>query len=483
MSQPHASAHRHTMNFSTAEREATTDAQTLLLRSLPCTCEKCSARIRDAPDRVAACFAAMSRGAGGEGGHAIDEFVTQIHLLDRSGHDESIDDGEDFGDECNGTAGARSMPSQFFAAAYHDLGKACHLLTASLLWRAEVAILNGTAMTRAERRAVVDRHYTMGLFHGGRVRDRGGRPIWIERTGLSDYNVVTANQSVFQGETIEETFLRAHADLYLQAQRLHPQRMFIYDMRGLSTFHVTPTAMSIIRSMADLDQRNFPGTLYKVFIVNAPLIFQAAFALVSYMLDEETAAKVQVVGYPLDDDEALATLLEEIDEDVLPEFLGGKGIHAKGGLPLHWVMRRGELPLDEEMRLEIASGTVVVASASWDAYCGDEKDYGVNDKFALVLRSLSFNVNVEVCFVTRIAGTDVPVVVLPSQLVECHGGVMSLPLSGCGRGDSRVGGEEDNDNFVGIRLRFDHTAMWRMRTVFFEVPGVAAEAWSVRIEA
>ena len=46
----------------------------------------------------------------------------------------------------------------------------------------------------------------MGLLHGGRVRDRGGRPIWIERTGLSDYHVVTDNQSVFQDETIEETF-------------------------------------------------------------------------------------------------------------------------------------------------------------------------------------------------------------------------------------------------------------------------------------
>jgi hypothetical protein len=370
------------------------------------------------------------------------------------------------------------MPHRFLAAAAHELGKARHLLTSSLLWRAETAVLSGTTTTRAARHAVVDQHYTMGLLHGGRVRDRGGRPIWIERTGLSDYNVVTANQSVFQDETIEETFLRAHADLYRRAQRLHTQRLFIYDMRELSTYHVTTTAMGIIRSMADLDQRNFPGTLYKVLVVNTPLIFQAAFALVSYMLDEETTAKVHVVGYPLDDAEALNTLLEEIDANVLPAFLGGEGAHARGGLPLYWGLRRGEEVLDEETRVEVASGTVVVAKARCISSSGQVR--------ALVLRSLSFNVNVEVCLVRRVAGMDVPVVVVPPRSIECQQKVMLLPLDGDGAGGGMAEGQEEGDgeedNVVGVRLRFDHTAMWRMRTVFFEVTGVPAEEWSVSVE-
>ena len=231
----------------------------------------------------------------------------------------------------------------------------------------------------------------------------------------------------------------------------------------------TSTAMGIIRSMAALDQRNFPGTLYKVLVVNTPLIFQAAFALVSYMLDEETAAKVHVVGYPLEDDDALDVLLQDIDADVLPAFLGGTGSHARGGLPLHWRLRRGQMALDEEMLVEIASGTVVTAKVRF----GGAGDEGVDwSSLALVIRSLSFNVNVEVCLVTQIDDMDVPVIALPMNLVECQDNVVSLPLGGGG----------DGEKVVGVRLRFDHAAMWRTRTVFFEVPGVLAENWSVVVD-
>ena len=75
---------------------------------------------------------------------------------------------------------------------------------------------------------------------------------------------------------------------------------------------------------------------------------------------------------------------------------------------------------------------------------------------------------------------------VPPRSIECQQKVMLLPLDGDGAGggiaEGQEEGEGEEDNVVGVRLRFDHTAMWRMRTVFFEVTGVPAEEWSVSVE-
>ena len=126
--------------------------------------------------------------------------------------------------------------------------------------------------------------------------------------------------------------------------------------------------------------------------------------------------------------------------------------------------------MDEEMRVEVASGTVVVATAQCSMCSGPA--------LALVLRSLSFNVNMEVCLVKRVAGMDVPVVAVPSRLIECHQEVTRLLLN-----DGTCAEQEERHlDVVGVRLRFDHSAMWRMRTVFFEISGILPEKWSVRVE-
>ena len=444
--------------------EVTEDASSMedrLIRELPCQCEKCLASMERGSKRMRMFFQRVAR----EGSGSFAKILKEFDLVGESGADTSS----------LNHPGSCTMPRRFLAASGESFCKARHLLTSSLIWRSKEAVFSGTQDQQKLRRATVDHYYTMGLLHNGQVLDRGGRPIWVERTGMSDYNVVAANESVFGDETIEETFLRAHVSLYKQAQGIHAQRLFIYDMYGLSTNHVTTTAMGIIRSMADLDQRNFPGTLHKVLVVNTPTIFQAAFSLVSYMLDPETVAKIQIIGYPKEDEGARQILLEHMDEEVLPAFLGGSGKWAKGGLPLFWKLRRGEGAFEGEKEIEVRSGTVVSAYAEME--CGEEEaDKAVLE---LLLRSLSFNVNVEVCAVRRIAGLDVPVVVHPSHLVECQQGIVSIPLN------HNRHSSTDADLLgavVGVRLTFDHKAMWRTRTIYFQASRVPSEAWTVSIE-
>lgn len=56
-------------------------------------------------------------------------------------------------------------------------------------------------------------------------------------------------------------------------------------------------------------------------IVNAPKTFTMMWAVVKGWLDEKTREKIQIKGSGYK-----ATLLKYVDEDVLPEFLGGKNI-------------------------------------------------------------------------------------------------------------------------------------------------------------
>jgi len=56
-----------------------------------------------------------------------------------------------------------------------------------------------------------------------------------------------------------------------------------------------------------------------MFIINAPMLFSGVWAIVKPWLDEKTKAKIKILGSGYK-----KTLLEYIDEENLPDFLGGK---------------------------------------------------------------------------------------------------------------------------------------------------------------
>lgn len=63
-----------------------------------------------------------------------------------------------------------------------------------------------------------------------------------------------------------------------------------------------------------------------LFVVNAPFLFSGVWAIVKTFLDEKTRAKIKIIGSGF-----TPTLLEHIDEEILPDFLGGK-FKCEGGL-------------------------------------------------------------------------------------------------------------------------------------------------------
>lgn len=79
---------------------------------------------------------------------------------------------------------------------------------------------------------------------------------------------------------------------------------------------------------AKIAQDYYPETMGAAYVVNAPKLFSLLWAIVKGFLDERTRSKVRIIG-----SNYRPVLLEAIDAENLPEFLGGTCTcsHVEGG--------------------------------------------------------------------------------------------------------------------------------------------------------
>jgi hypothetical protein len=77
-------------------------------------------------------------------------------------------------------------------------------------------------------------------------------------------------------------------------------------------------ALYFIRAIADCDQKYYPETLNKFFLVNAPSAFVYVWKIVKAWLDPGVIAKIQILGVDYKE-----SLLAQIEPENLPSFLGG----------------------------------------------------------------------------------------------------------------------------------------------------------------
>merc|ERR1711918_326642 len=95
---------------------------------------------------------------------------------------------------------------------------------------------------------------------------------------------------------------------------------------------MTEETRSFVKAYTSMASDNFPESIWKTYIINAPFIFKAAWNFVSKLLDPNTVAKFSILGGEKD---YMPRLRELLDDDNIPAFLGGKDescdfIHEKG---------------------------------------------------------------------------------------------------------------------------------------------------------
>ena len=92
----------------------------------------------------------------------------------------------------------------------------------------------------------------------------------------------------------------------------------ILDMSGMSMATLTRSALGLIQYGSKTANDYYPETLHRAYLVNCPFMFPAIWALIKPFVDEKTVRKVIIMG-----SDFKSVLLENVDAEILPDFLGG----------------------------------------------------------------------------------------------------------------------------------------------------------------
>ncbi|CAJ1344200.1 unnamed protein product [Effrenium voratum] len=204
----------------------------------------------------------------------------------------------------------------FLRASGFDEAVAAERLAATGAWRAQRRLeemlhdANWSAKERAMRHVLL--YDYLGLDHYG-------RPVLVERMGT------WAVQKVVEATEDLEEFSGVHVmadEILAQMERpegaLDPRGFsLIIDLDGLSARHIRPHLASVFGAISRIDEEHYPDTVAHIFVVNAPFIFWALFAMIRPFLNEDTLTKVHF------SQEVPEDMVSHLGADCLPQELGG----------------------------------------------------------------------------------------------------------------------------------------------------------------
>eukprot|EP00250_Pteridium_aquilinum_P009496 c18704_g1_i1 orf=502-1479(-) len=208
---------------------------------------------------------------------------------------------------------------RFLRARSFDVTKSRAMYEAMVEWRQEIG-----ADTIKETFKFPERKATKELYpHFHHKTDKRGRPIYIERYGqlqLEDLLKVTTLDRLLLYHIKEWEVLIdwKFPSCSRVAGRPITQSLTILDLKGVTMKHLSKQVRQFIQKIARIDQDYYPEHLGRMLIINAPTSFKAMWQLIKPWLDKSTQKKIEVHGSNYS-----VKLLELVDSENLPEFLGG----------------------------------------------------------------------------------------------------------------------------------------------------------------
>lgn len=167
--------------------------------------------------------------------------------------------------------------------------------------------------------------------------DKEGHPIFIERTGhikvrqmvsLSkrltppggDITWPSVCQHIHNNEVGGSILDKINYDRESQGKPAVHQCVIILDGTGCGLGHLFKPCLNLMKALSEYDQKYYPEGMSKVYVVNTPAMVSVAWSVIKPWLDSQTQKKIVFVKSA----HTKAKLLEVIDAENLPEFLGGK---------------------------------------------------------------------------------------------------------------------------------------------------------------
>lgn len=208
---------------------------------------------------------------------------------------------------------------RFLRARKFDLNKTLLMFKNFIQWRNDIKI-EDLKRFKYEELNQVKRFYPHGYFR----TDREGRPIYIECAGQIKFKEM---MEVTNDDRFYKYFIQCYEHLlhvkFPACSKATGKRVsstiYIMDLKGGALKLIGGKVYDFIKAASKIGQDNYPEVLGKMFIVNAPLVFYGVWNMIKPWIDERTRNKISILGSSFKKE-----LLEYIDEENLPDFLGGK---------------------------------------------------------------------------------------------------------------------------------------------------------------
>jgi len=107
--------------------------------------------------------------------------------------------------------------------------------------------------------------------------------------------------------------------------------VFIQDLNGFGWKHMVGETLECLKLVSAVDQANFPESVRKMYIINAPGMFTAIWKLIKPMIDKRTLTKLAVLG-PGQFEEELKSI---IPVEELPVWAGGQNDYVAMPINFH----------------------------------------------------------------------------------------------------------------------------------------------------
>uniref|UniRef100_A0A8C4P0Y3 SEC14-like protein 1 n=1 Tax=Dicentrarchus labrax TaxID=13489 RepID=A0A8C4P0Y3_DICLA len=238
---------------------------------------------------------------------------------------------------------------RFLRARDFNLDKAREFLCQSLTWRKQHQV--DFLLDTWERPQLLQDYYTGGWHH----HDRDGRPLYILRLGQMDTKglVRALGEEVLLRQVLsinEEGLRRCEENTRVFGRPISCWTCLV-DLEGLNMRHLWRPGVKALLRIIEVVEANYPETLGRLLILRAPRVFPVLWTLISPLIDENTRKKFLV--YAGNDYQGPGGLVDYIDKQILPDFLGGDCMSdiPEGGMVPKSLYRTAEELESEENRL------------------------------------------------------------------------------------------------------------------------------------
>lgn len=208
---------------------------------------------------------------------------------------------------------------RFLRAREFNVEKAREMLSQSLIWRKKHGV--DKILSEYELPTVIKDYFPGGW----NLHDISGRPLFILRLGQMDVKglIKSVGEEGLTKLTLHvcEEGLRLTEEASHRLNRPISTWCMLLDLEGLNMRHLWRPGMKALLHIIEICEANYPETLGRVLIIRAPRVFPIMWTLVSPLIDETSRGKFLFYGG--NDYQGPGGLIDYIDQDLIPNWLGG----------------------------------------------------------------------------------------------------------------------------------------------------------------